>query len=163
MFYFLAEDVRRLDEQIQKIQQLLDDALASIGQSVEGESNTWHDNFAFEEAQRESEMWSDKLRELLNMRREVIVVDPPNQTVEIEIGHIVIIKDFKDSQTRTVRMGSYMSFSDDSEVISYTSPMGKILMGAKVGEFKLGQINKEQRLFKVLEIKSTHQYERSEA
>ena len=49
-------------------------------------------------------------------------------------------------------MGSYFMMNPQKETVSYASPMGKLLQGARVGEKKEGDIGGVRRIFTVMEI-----------
>jgi len=155
MLYFLKEDIIKLDEMIKKTKEDLEDALKSIGQSVEGESNTWHDNSAFDEAQRLSSLYSQRLRDLLNIRREVMVEDYPKQIKNVDMGHLVVVKD-KDGQIMTFFIGSYMTFQDEHDeinIVSYAAPIGKALIGSTIGQRVEFNVGNRKISFEVLGIK----------
>ena len=122
---------------------------------MRGGSNTWHDNFAYEEAQRQARLWSRRFDDLLQTLRNSVIVDLPNDYQRVEIGHVVIIENQDNKEKRTVRIGSYFCFvkNENDITISYAAPLGQLLMGAKVGEIRSGKLNKGPAIFKIVEIK----------
>lgn len=159
MFYFLSDDLTKLREIIKKVREELDAALKSIGDACEGESNTWHDNFAYEEGQRQVDMVSRRYQELQTMFMNVAVIDPPKDNLKVQIGHTVVVKDPYEKEDQVYRIGSYMCFQEDEnedggdQVISYAAPLGQLFMGAKVGEYRGGNIGGRPRTFKIIQIR----------
>ena len=132
-----------------------EEALKASGEACRCGSDTWHDNFAYEESQRQAQLWSRRFNDLLQKRRDSMVVDPPSDCRQVEIGHIVIIEDQSSGEKRTVRIGSHICFRKDEHdiTISYAAPLGQLLMGARVGETKSGKLNKGLATFKIVDIK----------
>lgn len=155
MLYFLAEDAKKLEDLMAKIREDLAKALKSIGASCQDDPNVWHDNAAYDEAQRLSSMWAQRLNDLQRMALEVLVVDLPRNNSSVEVGHIVVFKDLDTNDVRTIRMGSHMCFrtGDDDITISYAAPLGQLLMGARVGEIRKGKTAKGLKRFQIIEIK----------
>lgn len=158
-YYFLPEDMVKLDGLIEKTRQDLEAAMQSIGGSADEGNNTWHDNPAYDEAMRQTSMWGTRLREWQNMRADCVVADPPRNILYVQIGHIVVIEDISSNERRTVRIGSHMCFREGENdiTISYAAPLGQILMGARVGEIHSGKVAKGFKRFKILEIKLPEQ------
>ena len=49
-YFFLKQDLEALDARIQELRDKLDETLKEGGESTRQSSETWHDNFPFEEA-----------------------------------------------------------------------------------------------------------------
>lgn len=155
-YYFLPEDLMVLRKKVKELTDRISEALGNIGTSCQGGSDTFHDNFEHEQGQRISAMWSVRARELNDILRqaEVISVDFLRSD-EVTIGKSVTVLDESSGETRTFKIGSYMNFRDDDQedVVSYAAPLAKMVMCAKVGEVREGQIGSDKKRFKIVEIK----------
>ena len=69
----------------------------------------------------------------------------------VRIGKRVLIRNLYNQITTDVVIGSYMVLSK-SGAISYLSPLAKIIIGAKKGETRSGEIGGESVSFTVEEI-----------
>lgn len=151
-YYFLPEDLEVLDKKIEENKQRMQEALKRIGDSCDGGS-TWHDNFPFEQAQRDAELWSTRLRGLISIRNNIEVVYPIDfKEGRVNIGRIVTIRDEDNDQTREFQIGSYMILDEERNAISYNSPIAQLIMGAVIGEVREGVIGGKKK-FKIINIK----------
>lgn len=62
--YFLKEDLEALDVKIGELRSKLEEALKEGEESTRQSSETWHDNFPFEEAQRQFSLLAGQLERL---------------------------------------------------------------------------------------------------
>lgn len=156
-YYFLPEDLLALRKKIEEMTEKVNEALGNIGTSCQGGSDTFHDNFEHEQGQRLSAMWSGRARELnaVLSNAEVISVEFLAKDM-VTIGKNVTILDETTGVTKTFKVGSYMNFredSDDDSNVSYAAPLANMVMMAKVGEVREGQIGSEKKRFKIIDIK----------
>lgn len=150
MHYFLAEDLdlleRKMAETVKKIKDIGEELRTAISQS----SETWHDNFGFENAQQQGRMLSQRLDDLEQIRRNATMIERPSNTKTISIGHTVIAKDGKTGTLKTFRIGSHIAFAQNT--ISYVSPIGSLLLDKKVGERVKGAIGAKEFDLKIVRI-----------
>jgi len=151
MFYFLREDFEELNARIRKLYERIKKLGKEAGESCQEGAETWHDNFAFEESQRQQHMWSIQLHELIRIRNEARVIEPDPRTNKVSIGKVVTIQDIDTGEKRTFRIGSYRVFKKKEDV-SYNAPLARILLGARVGEERKGRIGNREKRFRILKI-----------
>ena len=154
MYYLLPGDLEELDEQIQRTRSQIETALQEIGKSKEGNAgNISHDNFAFEDAQRQASMWSTRIRELLKIRRDSTLIELDKVTIEkVGIGNEVTIRDEETGEIMTFQIRGYMvALKDDA--ISYHAPLAQLIVGAVVHEKRTGEIGGRKKTFQIIEIK----------
>ncbi len=153
-YLFLPEDLKMLDEKINGINERVKKALKRIGDSCDG-GDSWHDNFSFEQAQRDAEMWSNQLRALIAVKNNAKVVYPEDfRRDKVNIGKTVTTKYEGDDSTMTFRVGSYMVLNKEkSNAISYKTPLVKAILGAKVGEIREARIAGKNKKIKIVQIK----------
>lgn len=147
-FFFLEEDhlllLNKMGEVLLELKRLGDE----IGDSC-SESETFHDNFDYEEGGRQQRMWTEHLMRLRDIKEnsEIIKVNSSNDCVGI--GKKVTLRSIT-GEIITKKIGSYMTFSDDD--LSYRSPLAKILIGKKMGEEIRFSNKHELKIFVIEEI-----------
>lgn len=155
MYYFLKEDFEELGKEIEKICDKIKEIGQEMGRSCKEGAETFHDNFAYEDGERQQYMWSNKLRELINIRNNSRIVETPQQTEKVSIGKIVTVLDQTTNDVKTFKIGSYMIFKQkkESKVISYNSPLARLFINSQIGDIKKGMIGGKNNVFKILNIK----------
>ena len=134
-YYFLKEDLEELDIKTSKLKEKINFYQREKGLSTTQSSETWHDNYGFEESERQiKRLWS-QLQELAEIKNHSEIIDPRGKNNKFDIGKIFKIKDLKTGKERQILIGSYMVFKNKN-AISYNSPLVEILRGAKKGEIK---------------------------
>lgn len=132
MHYFLAQDIEALERKIQETVEKLKEVGEELRTVMTQSSETWHDNFGFENAQQQARMLEQRLDDLEHIRRNAKIIEPPSHIDTVAIGHTVIVKEVQTEKCKIFRIGSHMAFTE--ETISYASPFGSLLLGKKVGE-----------------------------
>jgi len=150
-YYFLREDFEKLNEQILEINNRIRKIGQEMGNSCQEGAETFHDNFAFEEGERQQQMWSRRLAELLEIYKNAILVDTAQNLGKVGIGSRVTAIDSETGERRTYFIGSYQVFSHNGR-ISYDSPLGRILLGAEEGDVVTGLIAGKKRRFEIVSI-----------
>ncbi|TAN58731.1 hypothetical protein EPN15_00110 [Patescibacteria group bacterium] len=152
-FYFLKQDLEALDARIKELRDKLEETLKEGGESTRQSSETWHDNFPFEEAQRQFGLLARQLRDLVDLRKKAKEADFPLDKNIVGIGSIITIQNLDTGEIKSFKIGSFAVFAETGEkIISYDSPLARIIMGAKIGEVKSGMIGKNNVKFKITEI-----------
>lgn len=154
--FFLAKDLVALDHEIAKIQEQIRETKLAAQEGTEQSSESWHDNYVFEEAQRQLKMLLNHLGGLSKARERASLVSPPVEPSTVEIGTTVTFRIEEEKRTDTFSIGSYIVFDElrDADFISYETPVAAALIGARVGDVRRGQIAGSVRSFSVIAIKS---------
>jgi transcription elongation GreA/GreB family factor len=154
MYYFLKEDFEALNAEIEKIADKIKEIGKEMGKSCQEGAETFHDNFAYEDGERQQYMWSTRIRELIRIRNQACVLLDPPRGDTVSIGRTVIVKDEHTGETRAIKIGSYMVLSKEEgkEVISYNAPLARMLIGAQVGDIRDAVIAGKKKRFRVLKI-----------
>jgi transcription elongation factor GreA len=150
-FYFLREDFEKLNEQIQEINNRIREIGQEMGISCQEGAETFHDNFAYEEGERQQQMWSKRLKELLEINKNAAIIDSFEKGQQVGIGSRVTTVDFETGEEKTVFIGSYQVFGNNG-CISYNSPLGQILLGAEEGDIVAGEIAGKEKKFEIVSI-----------
>lgn len=151
MYYFLKEDFEDLIEKITGLTNQIRKIGQEMGASCKEGAETFHDNFAFEDGERQQYMLSKRLVELIRIRNNARVISPNKDSARVSIGKTIILKDEYTGKTQSVRIGSYMVLKNGN-AISYNSPLARILIGAKVGEIRNGKIGGREKKFSIIKI-----------
>ncbi len=149
--YFLADDYFILEERIDEYKRNVLEVGQMMGDATDGGGDTFHDNFAHEQAIRDHEMQAVQLVKLLKVRERAKLVLPDYLAGYVGLGRITTFEDLEERETLTYQVGSYMTF-DREDAISYVSPVAKILIGGRIGETRTGKINEQTRSFKILDV-----------
>jgi len=143
-FLFLPADWKALEEFIARLSAQIREQKLISAEAVNQSSESWHDNYPFEEAQRQLKALLVQRGEFSKMRELGEVVEPPTIVESVTFGTTVSYRNRTDSFDDRVTIGSHHVFSEelrDDGVISYNSPVARILMGGREGEVAKGEIN----------------------
>lgn len=152
-YYFFPEDFLLLEKRIKEAQEAirrLKEPLADRrgqGSLNPGESST------FMAVSQENSMKCHALERFMNIHRHAVMTKGANDRKKVGIGSTVIFQNLESRKKETYRIGSYMVFQKtDPPTISYDSPLAQLLMDAKPGEKREGQVGDRQRSLKILKI-----------
>lgn len=152
-FYFFKKDLTALDRQIVQTSKKVKEIGKEIGDSCGEGAETWHDNFAYEQGQRDMKMWGDELRKLIKIRERARLLEPQTNRGMVAIGRTVTVYDPDTGKTEVYEIGSYMIFSkeepekENHHRISYPAPLAQMIMLAEEGEERTAEIGgKPKRL-----------------
>jgi transcription elongation factor GreA len=122
----------KLIEKIRLLKGALKKVRAQKGEVAERDGNSWHDNFAFEELERQERMLMGQIaREQARLNSAKVVEKKAGNT--IGIGSKVTVE-FTDGEKMLVEIVGAEESDPSAGKTSYQSPLGQALMGAKVGE-----------------------------
>jgi transcription elongation GreA/GreB family factor len=150
-YYFLPRDLAQLDRRIVEVEEHIRAVGREMGESCTEGAETFHDNFAYEDGERQLIMWTRRLRELRRVRDRARVVTPEGLPEFVRIGRTTRVLEHGSGRERTLRIGSYMVFNGDRSV-SYDSPLGRLLVGAQEGDVREGIICGTPTSVEILEV-----------
>jgi len=161
MLYFLIDDYNALCAQIDEVTDRIKAIGQEVGLSCQEGAETFHDNFAYEEGQRQQAMWSKRLKELIDIRNISHLTPPSTKKEKVFIGNVVTCKNISTGEVKTYTIGSFMVLKEkDGNTISYASPIGKMLMGAKKSNVRKGEIAGKIISLKILKIEAAQNTEK---
>lgn len=138
--YVTEEGLGRLRNSLAELEQKLTEVSKQMAEAAEVGGNVWHDNPAFEaieQSQRSLMRDIDETREKLS--RAVVIEKPTAHNKTVVIGSTVEIV-FDSGEKRKIKIGDYTEADPAQGVISYKSPLGNALLGAKTGERRKYQV-----------------------
>lgn len=125
-----------------RLQMRLQDALDSYYAVCEtnaeaaaaGDSSVWHDNFAYEENQRDMHKWAHRITEIKRLLETIHIVRIPHAPVRVQIGCIVTLYDEIEDKKWSFEVAGYEDGDINQGRISYAAPLARKLMGGEVGD-----------------------------
>jgi transcription elongation factor GreA len=102
-------------------------------------------------AKEEQAFLEGKILELETILRDVIIVDAPRSSDQVGIGNTVVIS-IEDHEPETFHIVGIKEAEPGKQKISHESPIGKALIGKRVGEFAEAETPGGKLKLKVLEI-----------
>lgn len=154
--YFLPKDYAVLEENITDLQVRLKMTGLEAGEIVSQSSESWHDNYGFEEADRERKRLLKMLDDLqhIRIRAEVLrVKDDEKDQQRVSLGSRITVRNLEINEERSFLIGSYMVFEKtDPKEFSYASPFLSQLMGATIGEKRTVRIGEQEAMWQVVQI-----------
>ena len=154
MYYTTQGGYRRLRERLEKAREAYFKVCASNEEAAgAGDSSVWHDNFAYEENQRQMQALAHRVHELeviLSQLQLVTVHATPPEAVSI--GTRVRIRFVDDDREQTLFIGGYDDGEPAASRISYQSPLAQALMGKEEGDLFSARIGPRVRRIEVLDL-----------
>ncbi len=148
-----------------RLEQLLDAACRRYAEIVQtnpeaaeaGDSSVWHDNFAYEENQRQMHQWSRRVHDLRETLATLEVISPPACPREATVGCTLEVVDQTTGQRRTLLLAGFGDGDPLTGRVSYTAPLGQALLGARAGEQRAIRLGAAEHVFEVLAIRATEE------
>ncbi|MCC7543810.1 GreA/GreB family elongation factor [bacterium] len=132
-----------------------EDAVATeeLADATHNGAETYHDNAAFDAAKDKKNLAQAGLGKLLTLLRQAEVVES-NVPTKAAIGTKVRYRDEDSGQEYEIKLAGDGAWLMDGEWASAYAPIGKLLLGAKPGESRSGQIGDRTVSLTVLDIDS---------
>lgn len=150
-FKFLPDDLRLLNDRIEEICAKLREIGAEIRDCNERRDPV-EDSFVRENVPAQEMMWAERFRTMKEIRDNAAVVAPIKGRARVGIGKRVTFRDESTGEEKRVKIGSFMVMTGEKDVVSYNAPVGRLLLGAKVGEIREGEICGRRKTLKVVHI-----------
>ncbi len=127
--------LRRLEERLQRARAAYFKVCASNEEAAgAGDSSVWHDNFAYEENQRQMHMLARRVRSIERLKARVEVVPLARNPERVCVGCTVVVEWPATGERRRFLVAGY----DDGDLvghrIAYNAPLGRALIGAEEGD-----------------------------
>ena len=114
------------------------------------------ENFEYYAAKKEKNKNESRIRYLERMIRTANVVDDSSADDEVGINNTVTVEFIEDKETETYRIVTTVRVVTFKNMISIDSPLGKALMGHKVGDIVNVKVNENVNYdVKIIEIDNT--------
>lgn len=115
-----------------------------------GDGCDWHDNFGYEDATRQLEMASTRLRELETQVAGASVIVVIEQAVRVRIGNTI---DFATTGGNSqITIGAWGESRPERGLVSYESPIASALIGREVGDVIMASLGDKQTEIEITDI-----------
>ena len=139
-----------------RLQSAIDDYAAVCATNAEaagaGDTSVWHDNFAYEENQRQMRQRSVRIGELRRRLASLRVVDIPARPSQVQLGCVVSFRDSESGEERTFTVAGFDDGDPNAGRVSYNSPLMRGLLGAEVGDERVVNIGGREKTIAVVSI-----------
>jgi len=133
--YTTPEGARRLRKRLGEALARYDEVVSKNPEAAEsGDNCVWHDNFAYEEAQRQMHSLGRRVRDLRLLIDRVLVVTPPEAPRRVGVGTVVELVFVDTGESERWVIAGHEDGDPRLGRLSYSSPLGSLLMGAEVGD-----------------------------
>lgn len=99
-----------------------------------GDSSVWHDNFAYEQNQRDMHKWAHRITEIKKIVEIIHIIQIPHAPVHVQVGCVVGLYDEDEDKEWNIEIAGYEDGDVSQGRISYTAPLAKKIMGGEVGD-----------------------------
>src|SRR5574344_1154536 len=156
MYNELTEsDIRKMQEEIDQRKLVIRKELLEAVKDARAQGDL-SENFEYYAAKKEKNKNESRIRYLERMIRTANVVDDSSADDEVGINNTVTVEFIEDKETETYRIVTTVRVDTFKNMISIDSPLGKALMGHKVGDIVNVKVNENVNYdVKILEIDNT--------
>ena len=142
--YFTRDGHKRYTERVAAVESKLDDLTRKNAEALE-QGNQWHDNFAWEQLQREISQADHYLRELRRPLAQVRIVDYPASVDSVVLGCEVDVE--QDGRRYTYQIVAYGDDDFESDKILYDTPLAQAIIDKRKGSmFTAKIVNRNMRI-----------------
>lgn len=143
---------KHLKAELKKLESQVDHALEMVGET--GGTSDWHDNFAFDQANRDFDFYSLNKHLIRNLLHRAKIIPPRREIDLIGLGNSTSIYFEKGKKTRELTLLGELDSGRKPNWISASSPLGRKLIGRKAGEWIRVKLQGKSQLIQVISIHS---------
>lgn len=142
----LREKLKKLESKYEEISRTKTEVAVQCG-------DLWHDNPAFEDLEMQQNVLMRQIEEVKKFLKSAVVDEGSDSrgALRVNLGSRVEIE-FEDGSVKEIIVCDPVSSDPNNGKISYLSPLGKVIMGAAVGElrtYRAGGGSKEVSIKKI--------------
>ena len=134
MVYFTKYGLENYKQLVAKVQKDYEDLYSQLQNAVENGGDAWHDNFSYEELQRQIGVTSNYLKSLRQALVKYKIVDETQKKKGDSVTIGSTVKILRGGKTEIWKIGGYGESNPKNGLISYNTPLGVVLMGKKVND-----------------------------
>lgn len=117
-----------------------------------GDNSGWHDNFAYEENQRQMHQLARRVRDLELLRQRVRLAPLLATADRARVGTAVRFQFEGEDQVRACWIAGYDDGNPERGRVSYNSPLGRTLLGAEAGDTREVIMAERRRTLLLLDV-----------
>lgn len=135
-YYFTREGLARFHARLEEARAAYKAVCDDNPEAREsGDSSVWHDNFAFEENQRQMHQLARRVRDMERILERAELVEARSRAPgRVVLGARVRYRFDDEERERSCAIASYQDGDPASGRVSYDSPLGRALVGARCGD-----------------------------
>lgn len=150
---------RRFVARIEAAHRAYEEVCARNGEAAEaGDNSVWHDNFDYEENQRQMHQLARRVRDLQEALGRLDVVGAPRAPTRVGYGCAVTVER-DDGRVERFVIGGYEDGDPSQKRVAYTTPMAQALMQAEPGDSRTLAVAGRSREYTVLSVAAAHEDE----
>lgn len=128
---------QRLLDKLQDAKRRYDAVCASNEEAAgAGDSSVWHDNFAYEDNQRQMHQLARRVRDLQHLLSVAEIAAPPADPAHVSFGCVVELLDTADDQPLRLIIGGWEDSDPTLGRVAYNTPLASALIGAEEGDVR---------------------------
>jgi transcription elongation factor GreA len=151
-FVITKEGLEEARKKLRELEERLKNVLSQKGEAYQIGGDGWHDNFTFEQLIQQEEALRFQISELKAFLRKAKIIKERVGSKTVRVGSRVILL-FDDGKQLEYKIVGLMQSNPKKNYISYESPLGAAILGAKQGEKRKFTTGKEKKIVEVLEIR----------
>ncbi len=151
--YMTRYGIEAIRKRIAGLEQDYHDSLGRAGAAAQNDSNSYHDNFEYEEGMRCADLLARQVSMLRETIKSAVVAEYPSQTEQVSIGHVVSI-DIEGSGTCQLLVCGEGEGGLIEDGCSVASPLGQALVGMRVGETRIANLPRGARKVSLVSIRA---------
>ena len=146
-FYVDKKGYQKLLEEVEEADRKLREHRKTRGDSYSSSAGDgWHDNFDFEEMERQERLLSGDLQTKQKRLKNAIIVDKQDNENVVDIGDVLsltLIFGEDDEETDIYKLSGTEAFSKDEDynIVSINSPLGQAIYLKPIGEVVKYKVN----------------------
>lgn len=153
--YTTAAGRQRYFERVRAVRAQYDAVCASNEDAADaGDNSVWHDNFAYEENQRQMHALARRLRDMQACLSRMQVVSPPKDPTRVCLGSAVELENVDTGETRRWVIAGYEDGDLAAGRLSYIAPLARAVLGAEEGDERVLVVDGAKTRFEVVAIEA---------
>lgn len=134
-----------LNQRLKEAREKLKSTQSQRGEAYDVGGDNWHDNFAFEELNRQEMMFNRQIADIRALLDQQVLVSPPRDEIHVQIGHVISLED-EDGSVREFQVAGYGETDLHSipPTLEYGAPIIFPFIGMEVGAEARVQIKGKQ-------------------
>jgi hypothetical protein len=157
--FVTKEHIEKTIARLKQLKEILDGIRKEKNISFEGDTNTWHDNFAYESLTREEKMAETNYFKAAKDFDDYVLIEriPTTEPSAVELYCLVKVSEENtatlEKSEKTIGLVPWGAEDYKNLIYPYNAPIALPLMGAKIGEERIVTIPMGSFKMKVLEIR----------
>lgn len=145
------EGLEQLKRRAREAEEKLTKLLSQKQEIAVTQGDYWHDNPSFNQLEMQERALRREIREIRDRLARAVIVEEENQGDEIRIGSFVEII-FEDGRRMELTIVDPETSDPRKRLISYASPLGKALLGARTGDTRRYSVGENEFRIEVIRI-----------